>query len=125
MYYHNGRITIDLDQILHHNIVFSPVPESPIIHLISCLILFSMGLITYLYNKLSPRNEELNPQVVICNSWNTPVTVGNFGTGRNTKSGKIPSQKTTCISQPIALFGDFLACQVNEDVTHKTHVLDC
>ena len=75
MYYHNGRITIDLDQILHHNIVFSPI-----IHLLSCLIYhayspsihisLSMRLITYLYIKLFPENEELNPQLVIYNSWN-------------------------------------------------------
>jgi hypothetical protein len=52
-----------------------------------------MRLITYLYIKLSHGNEELNPQLVICNSWNTAVTVGNFGAGRNTKSGKYPLEE--------------------------------
>ena len=56
MYYKNGMITIDMDQILLHNIVFSP-PSS-------------MILITYLYIKLSHGNEKLNPQLVIYNSWN-------------------------------------------------------
>ena len=51
-----------------------------------------MRFITYLYIKLSHGNEELNPQLVICNSWNMAVTVGNFG-GRNTKSGKYPLEE--------------------------------
>ena len=51
------------------------------------------------------------------------VTVGNFGTGHNTKSEKY-SIEEPYISQIVALFGDFLASQVNEDVTHKTHVSD-
>ena len=38
-------------------------------------------------------NEELNPQLVICNSWNMAVTAGNFGTGRNTKSRKYPLEE--------------------------------
>ena len=69
-------ITIDLDQILQHNIDFYP--------------LFSMIFITYLYIKLSHGNEELNPQLVICNSLNTVVTANNFGTRRNSKFGKYP-----------------------------------
>ena len=68
MYYQNESITMDLDQILHHNIVFSHIPQSP----------FSMRLITYLYIKLSHGNEELNPQLVICNNWNMAITAGNF-----------------------------------------------
>ena len=83
MYYQNESITMDLDQILHHKIVFSPIPESP----------FSMIFITYLYIKLSHGNEELNPQLVICNSWNTAVTAGNFGTGRNGKYRKYPLEE--------------------------------
>ena len=38
---------------------------------------------------------------------------------------KITSWRTTCISQTVALFGDYLTNQVNEDVIHKTHVSDC
>ena len=76
MYYQNGMITIYLDQVLQHNIAFSPT--------------FLMILIAYLYIKLSHGNEELNPQFVISNSWNMAVTANNFGTGRNSKYGKYP-----------------------------------
>ena len=55
--------------------------------------LYSMSLITYLYIKLSHGNEELNPQLVICNSWNTTVTADNCGTGRNSKSRKYPLEE--------------------------------
>ena len=72
-----------MDQILHHNIVFSPIAKSPL----------SMRLITYLYIKLSHGNEELNPQLVIYNSWNTTVTAGNFGTDRNSKFEKYPLEE--------------------------------
>ena len=90
MYYQNESITMDLDQILHHNIVFSPIPESP----------FSMRLITYLYIKLSHGNEEMNPQLVICNSWNTVVTANNFGTNRNSKYGKYPLKEPHVYHKP-------------------------
>ena len=59
-----------------------------------------MRLITYLYIKLSHGNEELSPQLVICNSWNTAVTVGNFGTDRNTKSGKYPLKEPPAYRKP-------------------------
>ena len=45
-------------------------------------------------------NEELNPQLMIRNSWNTVVTTGNFGTGHNTKSEKYSLEEPPACRKP-------------------------